>query len=106
MSSSGNESLSFLPSFFPATAVSDGSEFDGGGNNDSLTAAGKSGGVRPQGNLNSGAWGSSSYSDGMDNLNSTDNYTTEEFLQMMLGPKQVRTYLSYTHTYTCARKRI
>lgn len=71
------------PSFFG------GPDFGGSGNDSSAVVYRGDDNEEDAGNSNSGAWGSSSYSDGGESFNSTDNYTTEEFLQMMLGPKQV-----------------
>ena len=45
---------------------------------------------------NNGAWGSVSYANN-DQMNWTVNLTTEDFLEMMLGPKQVRSHFHIFH---------
>ncbi len=61
--------------------------FDFGNGSASDAAADLSGGSE-NGNGNGGAWGSVSYSTGPDS-NWTANLTTDQYLEMMLGPRQV-----------------
>jgi len=58
---------------------------DGGVEGNNVTESGGGGGGGNEG----GAWGSTTYDDGEGSANWTKDLTPEEYLTMMLGPRQV-----------------